>query len=101
MAQQAYASWITVLYELFVRTNEIHLMELSGDSRGAHELLADYVGQRGFYWLPYTLAKLHEYEQNRDRYPTFSQFLPVMMKVFDETEPVVVGGTMICVAPKR
>ncbi|MBS1703516.1 MAG: DUF4932 domain-containing protein [Armatimonadetes bacterium] len=99
MAQQAYGDWKSVVYELFDRTNEIHLVSLGGNPKWARQLLSYYIYYRGFCWLPYTLRKLIQYESNRTKYPTFKSFAGEMAKVFDETRPIVINGTIVCVVP--
>lgn len=99
MAAMAYSNWRSTLYELFVRTNEIHLTALDGNPSYARDMLGSYVS-KGFVWLPYTISLLQEFDRDRKRYPTFRDFLPRLFQVFEETEPFVVDGNLICVLPK-
>jgi hypothetical protein len=99
MSAIAYGSWGATCYELFNRTHEIRLMELSGDTKLARKALAVYIGL-GFVWLPYTLEKLEAFERNRTKYPTQLSYFPNITKVFDETEMFVVDGYAICALPK-
>lgn len=99
MSAIAYGSWSATCYELFNRTHEIRLLELSGNAKQARKVLSDYVAL-GFVWLPYTLNRLHEFESNRTKYPTIHPFMPRLTRVLDETEPFVVDGLTLCVLPK-
>lgn len=99
MSAIAYGSWGATCYELFNRTHEIRLLELSGNSKVARKALAEYVGL-GFVWLPYTLEKLQAFERDRTKYPTQFSYFSNLAKVFDETEMFVVDGYAVCVLPK-
>lgn len=99
MSAIAYGSWDATCYELFNRTHEIRLLELSGNPKQARKVLADYL-RLGFVWLPYTLNRLHEFESNRTKYPTIHPFMPRLTSILEETEPFVVDGVTLCVLPK-
>lgn len=99
MSAIAYGSWSATCYELFDRTHEIRLMELSGNAKQARDTLAEYIGL-GFVWLPYTLARLNEYERDRAKYPTLRSFMPRLASVLDETEMFVIDGYALCALPK-
>lgn len=99
MSAIAYGTWGATCYELFDRTHEIRLLELSGNAKQARETLAEYVGL-GFLWLPYTLARLHEMEKDRAKYPTVRSFMPRLASVLDETELFVIDGHALCALPK-
>jgi hypothetical protein len=58
-------------------------VELAGHPAEAKKLLDAYV-KKGFIWLPQTLARLREYEEHRDRYPTYESFGARMMQVVSE-----------------
>jgi hypothetical protein len=99
MRALAYGNWQTTLYELFVRTNEIRLLELFGARKEAKAMLATYLDE-GFLWLPYTLSKLKEYEANRSKYRRFRDFLPQMESFFQTTEFFFAGDEALFVVPR-
>ena len=100
MERQGYGSWTSVMYELMNRTNEIRLVQLYGDTALADDLEKNYI-DRGFFWLPYTLERLREYEANRRKYPSYKLFIGRMFDVLDETSPVIKDGRMVGVVPKK
>lgn len=54
------------------------------DFNGPDRLKADAVRLRfdelqGFYWTRQTVAALRDYQTNRDRYPTFESYVPILL----------------------
>ena len=77
MRNQAYPSWRISLYEHIVRACEIHLRaNLYEDFRKEKPLRVQE--GKGFWYISYIDSLLDVYETQRKRYPTFSQFVPVI-----------------------
>ena len=86
MAKQGYRNWWICVTEHLVRLGEIRIALAMQDLATADKLRHDYTEQRHFVYLPYLEAKITEYENNRDGYPAFSDFFPILMKAFSEIE---------------
>lgn len=83
MRPQAYPEWHTAVIEHVDRavTTRLAYRELGADA--GDKALADE-RRRGFAYVPALVERLKEYEEHRDRYPTFADFAPRLMAVFDE-----------------
>jgi len=78
MQRQAYPNWRVTLYEHLVRAcGEIHLRAgLHKDFKKEESL--EYHEGKGFWYISYIDSLLDVYETQREQYPTFSQFVPVI-----------------------
>jgi S-formylglutathione hydrolase FrmB len=76
------ADWQECVNEYIIRAVTTHLAYLESDEAGK----ARYKWEKdhGVVYLDELLAKLKEYEQQRDRYPTFECFYPELIKVFQK-----------------
>ena len=83
MRQMAYSDWRTVVIEHVDRAVTVRLAfrEL-GEAAGQRVL--DREKASSFAYVEALAERLQEYEQNRDRYPTFGAFAPRLLAVFDE-----------------
>jgi hypothetical protein len=76
---QGYGTWKGVFEEHLVRTCEIVIAKKMGNKKLANKLYNDYVIERGFKYIPEILDIIPEYENNRIKYKTFENFLPVII----------------------
>jgi len=78
MQRQAYPTWRIALYEHLVRAcGEIHLRaKLHRDFK--KEKALEYHEGKGFWYIGCIDSLLDVYENQREQYPTFSQFVPVI-----------------------
>jgi hypothetical protein len=83
MRSQAYPVWETCTNEHVVRalTTRYCYLKMSKEA-GDREL--KYERQRGFFYVPALCKSLKNYEKNRDKYKTFAEFYPELIKVFEE-----------------
>jgi hypothetical protein len=83
MEASAYGEWHTAVIEHVNRAVEVRLAfrEL-GDDSGVREL--DFEKAQGFAYVEALAERLKEYEQNRAQYPTFRDFAPQLIGVFDQ-----------------
>lgn len=88
MGKQGYRTWWICVTEHLVRLGEIRIALAMQDNKTADKLRHDYTKQRHFVYLPYLEAKIAEYENNRDKYPGFNDFLPLLLNAFSEIEMV-------------
>jgi len=78
MQRQAYPSWRVTLYEHLVRAcGEIHLRAKIHKNFKKEKFLKYHEG-KGFWYISYIDSLLNVYENHREQYPTFSQFVPVI-----------------------
>ena len=82
MAQQAYATWQTVLSEAIVRAAVVKYMK-------DHAFPADEVQReintqvdKGFLWTGALVDALEAYDRNREKYPTLESYMPELIKFF-------------------
>ena len=83
MKSHAYGSWETTVNEHIVRAittrlTYIHRGQKLGDSIKKQERT------RGFVYIDALMEKLEEFESSREKYPTFEDFYPELIKVFEE-----------------
>lgn len=83
MQKQAYGHWATVMCESVLRACVIRYLQVN-ESAAAAQRQRDYDTQRGFTWVPGLSDLLIDYEQHRDRYPTFEAFIPRIVAFFNE-----------------
>ncbi len=88
MGKQGYRTWWICVTEHLVRLGEIRIAMAMQDHATANKLKIDYTENRHFAYLPYLEAKIIEYENNRDKFPAFSDFFPILIEAFSEIEMV-------------
>jgi hypothetical protein len=78
MIRQQYPDWRTTLYEHIVRAcAEIHLLAKLHEDFNKDKAL-EYQEGKGFWYISYIDRLLDVYENRRELYPTFNQFIPVI-----------------------
>ncbi len=81
MGKIGYPQWNICVNEHLVRTVTVRLSYIyNGMEDGDRAIQAEKA--RGFIYLPDICKKLKEYENNRDKYPTFADFYPEIIKLF-------------------
>ena len=82
MASHYYGNWVTCVNEHIVRAVTTRMAYInSGDSVGDRVMQTEV--DRGFVYIGALTDKLKEYENNRDRYPTFADFYPTLLTAFE------------------
>lgn len=83
MRIQAYPDWQTCLNEHIVRavTTRLSYLKINQET-GDNALFNER--KRGFFYIPALCERLKYYESNRDKFKTFSEFYPEVIKVFEE-----------------
>lgn len=83
MRAHAYGDWVTTVNEHIVRAITTRLTFIHfGPEQG--ERAVEKERQGGFFYVGPLCEKLEVYEKNRSTYPTFSDFYPHLIKVFEE-----------------
>jgi uncharacterized protein (DUF342 family) len=81
MKSQAYGSWQTMMRESLVRACEVRYAMANGGKQRAEQAVNYNVG-RGFLWTKELSELLEQYEKQRDKYRTLDDFIPEIVKVF-------------------
>lgn len=82
MKSQAYGNWKTMMYESFVRSCVVRYTASEDGADAATRAIRHEQG-RGFYWIEEMSEVLAEFEESRDRYPTFDDFMPQIIEFFN------------------
>jgi len=101
MNSQAYSDWETTVKEHIVRAVACRLAAKKYGEESSN--LTEYrneVGRRFIYVIP-LIAKLKEYERNRERYKTFDDFFPELLSVFVKIKPEDISNYQNTVASIR
>jgi hypothetical protein len=81
MQSLSYGEWPICLNEHLVRAVTIRLAYRDNKEMGKQAL--DEEKRRGFLYIDCLTDRLIEYENNRDRYPTFESFYPTLLGALD------------------
>lgn len=82
MAEQAYGNWETCVNEHLVRINVIR-MSVRIDGEGVKESLLSAEKSKGFIYITELDSLMQRYESNRLEYPTYEDFYPEIIKLFN------------------
>ena len=83
MMSQGYSTWAHLAFEYLVRASVNRYLQDRGDQEGlAGRFEADL--EQGFPGIHLLTERLGEYQANRDRYPTLTEFLPRIVGCFEE-----------------
>ncbi len=83
---QGYGNWKGVFEEHLVRVCEIEIAKMMNNEKYSKILYEDNVIKRGFKYIPYILDIIPQYEKNRDKYKTFEEFFPLIIKKLSEVK---------------
>ena len=82
MQSLSYGEWPICLNEHLVRAVTIRLAYLDNKEAGKQALKEEE--RKGFIYIDCLTDRLIEYENNRDRYPTFESFYDVLIGELDK-----------------
>ena len=83
MSAQAYGSWQTCVNEHIVRALTTRYAYLKVNKEAGDNSLKSEK-QRSFFYVPALCESLKNYEKTRDKYRTFADFYPELIKVFED-----------------
>ncbi|MCM1991256.1 DUF4932 domain-containing protein [Oceanirhabdus seepicola] len=83
MNSQAYNTWETCVNEHIVRAVTSRLSYLNEGEKSYNKAI-NYEKSNDFYYVEALCEKLEEYENNRDKYKSFTEFYPELVAVFKE-----------------
>ena len=81
--QSGYGDWIECVNEHLVRAMVIHLLRKCGLLDMANMMLNNDL-RLGYKYMPFILKQYFYFDNNRNIYPDFESFYPVLLKVFSE-----------------
>lgn len=87
MSSQDQGSWKTCVIEHLVRLGEIRIAETMNDSKLADALRRLHIQEEKHIFIPALEEKIKEYEENRDKYASFTSFIPELLTVFENFTP--------------
>jgi len=87
MNPQGYSNWTTCIIEHFVRLGEIRIAVINGEKERARQLREMHINEFSFVLIPYFEKTIIEYEKNRDKYPTFKDFVPNLISTLNSINP--------------
>ena len=70
--------------EHIIRACEVRIALVANQPQDAARLLQHHIDQYGCRHLPEIVDAMDDYEQNRERYPSLTAFMPELMRCFDE-----------------
>lgn len=82
MTEQAYSNWFTCVNEHLVRINVIR-MRVEIDGEGIKNSLIESEKSNGFIYITQLDTLMQRYESNRVKYPTYEDFYPEIIKLFN------------------
>ncbi|MEA4918426.1 DUF4932 domain-containing protein [Proteiniphilum sp.] len=83
MRRQSYGTWKSMMYESLVRASVIRYLLKNDSYQTATNQLIEEIGN-GFYWMQELVNLLYDYENNRSKYPTLENFMPVIVDFYDK-----------------
>ena len=83
MTKMGYGDWITTIEEHIVRAVVIRISLESVDYE-EYNRFVEMEYNRGFIYIEDVLKQLEYYENNREKYATFQDFLPVLIHSFED-----------------
>ena len=82
MKEQAYSSWYVCVNEHLVRINVIR-MRIKSEGESIKDDLMEYEESRSFIYISQLDTLMQRYESNRSRYPTYEDFYPEIINLFN------------------
>lgn len=90
MEAQSIPSWQRAVAATIAHAVTVRLWQLSDSPADALRHKRESMSE-GFALLPFFQERLAEYEASRDKYRTFRAFLPRLLAVMDDLEPILSG----------
>lgn len=95
MESKGIQSWNVYVIESLVRLGEIRVAEIQNDKERANYLRNYHTNQEHFIFLPQLEEKIIEFENSRDKYPMWKDFLPELLNVFEKNNTEFVNKKML------
>lgn len=85
METKGIQNWNVYVVESFVRLGEIRIAEIQNDEERADYLRNYHINLEHFIFLPQLEKKVIEFENNREKYPMWKDFIPELIGVFEKS----------------
>jgi len=85
MESKGIQNWNVYVIESFVRLGEIRIAEIQNDKERANYLRNYHTNQEHFIFLPQLEEKVIEFENDREKFPMWKDFIPEFLKVFEKS----------------
>ena len=95
MESKGIQSWNVYVIESLVRLGEIRVADIQNDKERANYLRNYHTNQEHFIFLPQLEEKIIEFENSRDKYPMWKDFLPELLNVFEKNNTEFVNKKML------
>ncbi len=94
MASKGVSSWHTYLIESFVRLGEIRIAAIQKDDKREKRLRKYHTATEHFIFLPQLEKSILEFENNRQKYPRWKDYIPKLLEVFEKSNPAFVDKAL-------
>jgi len=94
MRSKGVLNWHTHVIESFVRLGELRIAESQKDKDRADYYRDYHTNVEHFIFLPLLEEKIIEFENNRERYPMWKDFIPELLKVFESKNEAFVNEAL-------
>jgi len=84
MKRQAYSNWKTMISESLVRVSVIRYLLKYDSYKVARSQMISEIGN-GFYWMKDLVELMHDYENDRVKYPSLESFMPLFVDFYNKT----------------
>ena len=91
MKTKGIQTWNVYVIESFVRLGEIRIAEIQEDKERADYLRNYHTNLEHFIFIPQLEEKAIEFENNREKFPMWKNFIPELLGVFDKSTPEFVN----------
>lgn len=90
MRSKGISNWHTYVIESFVRLGEIRIAAIQKDFEREKRLRKYHTETEYFIFLPKLEKSISEFERNRQKYPTWTDYIPKLLAVFESSSPTFV-----------
>lgn len=94
MASKGVSNWYTYIIESFVRLGEIRIAAIQEDYDREKKLRKYHTETEYFIFLPQLEKSIIEFENNRHKYPKWKDYIPVLLEVFENSDPEFVNNAL-------
>ncbi|MFL1897439.1 DUF4932 domain-containing protein [Aquimarina sp. 2-A2] len=94
MTTKGIQNWNVYVIESFVRLGEIRIAEIQNDKERADYLRNYHTNLEHFIFLQQLEEKVIEFENNREKYPMWKDFIPELLNVFTKSTPEFVNNKL-------
>ncbi|MAZ26219.1 MAG: hypothetical protein CL868_03960 [Cytophagaceae bacterium] len=94
MASKGITNWNIYVIESFVRLGEIRIAAIQKDKEREKQLRKYHTETEYFIFLPQLEKSILEFENNRQKYPEWQEYIPKLLEVFENSNPEFVNNAL-------